>query len=176
MAEITIRISDKALRIALACFGAVLLLWGFSHLWSSGVFRPKYQIRMFVPDAEGLQVGSAVRLNGIPVGIVSSIELAGDSTDPNRKIGVALRIEKRFQDRIRADSIASLLRDGLLGNRFVNIHQGFSGPPLNPGQEIRVGLVREGTVTDFLNVLRKNTDCQGEESKSLGSKLPPATK
>ena len=155
MAEITIRISDKALKIALALLAAVILLWGFSALWSSGVFRPKYQIHIFIPDSQGVQVGASVRLDGMPVGSVSAVGLAGKSADANRRIEVSLRIEKRFKDLIRDDSTAALLSDGLLGDRYVSIHRGFSGPPIQSGGELRVVPVQEMTLTDLWELLGK---------------------
>jgi hypothetical protein len=72
-AEITIRVSDKALKAAGVLLGAVFLLWGFSQLWSSGVLRPKYQIQMFVPESAGAQGAAPVRLDGMPVGSVSVV-------------------------------------------------------------------------------------------------------
>lgn len=41
MAEITIRISDRALKLSGALLGVALLALGFSHLWSLGALRPK---------------------------------------------------------------------------------------------------------------------------------------
>jgi ABC-type transporter Mla subunit MlaD len=63
MAEITIRISDQALKI-----GLIVLSGGLGELAflvSSGVFEPKYRIQMFVPKAAGLQHGATVRLDGL---------------------------------------------------------------------------------------------------------------
>jgi ABC-type transporter Mla subunit MlaD len=88
MPEITIRISDKALKIVLAALGTIFLVWGFVHLWSLGTFRPKYQIQMFVPETKGVQVGATVRLDGMPIGSVSRVELADGSTDLNRRIAM----------------------------------------------------------------------------------------
>lgn len=166
MAEITIRISDKALKIVLALLAALILLWGFSALWSSGVFRPKYQIHIFIPDSQGVQVGASVRLDSMPVGRVSAVELAGNSADSNRRIEVVLRIEKRFKNLIRDDSTAALLREGLLGDRFVSIRRGFSGPPIQPGGELRVVPVKEITLTDFMGALGKMGDCHTQEKNS----------
>lgn len=166
MAEITIRISDKALKVALVLVGAVILLWGFSQLWSSSVFRPKYQIQMFIPESAGVQVGASVRLNGMPVGSVSAVRLAGNSADSNHRVEVVLRIEKRFKDLIRDDSTASLLSDGLLGDRYVSIRRGFSGEPLQSGSEIRVVPVKEITITDFMGALGKMGGCHNQEKNS----------
>jgi len=172
MAEITIRISDKVLKVALVVFCVIFLLWGFSHLWSLGVFRPKYQIQMFVPETQGVRVGASVRLDGIPIGSVSSVGLAHNSVDQTRKIEVVLRIEKKYQDMIRDDSTASLATGGLLGDRYVSVQRGFTGPPINSGGEIRVVPVKEATFTDFLGAIRKIADCQNEEKISRNNKSP----
>ena len=166
MAEITIRISDKVLKAALVLLAAVILLWGFSQLWSSGVFRPKYQIQMFIPESAGVQVGAAVRLDGMPVGSVSAVRLTENSADSNRRIEVVLRIEKHFKDLIRGDSTASLISDGLLGGQYVSIQRGFSGLPIESGGEIRVVPVKEITITDFIGALGKMGDCHNEEKNS----------
>ena len=166
MAEITIRISDKVLKAALVLLGVVILLWGCSQLWSSGVFRPKYQIQLFIPESAGVQVGVSVRMDGMPVGSVSAVRLAETSADSNRRIEVVLRIEKRFKDLIRDDSSASLIKDGLLGGRIVSIQRGFSGLPIQSGGEIRVLPVKEITITDFMGALGKVGDCHNEEKNS----------
>jgi ABC-type transporter Mla subunit MlaD len=163
MADIIIRVPDKAVKAAGDLLGAVLLFWGFSQLWASGVLRPKYHIQMFVPESAGVRVGAPVRLDGLPVGSVSVVSLAGNSADSNRRIEVELRIEKRFEDLIRNDSAATLVTEGLLGGRYVNIHRGFGGSPIPPGGEIRVVPVKEMTLTDFIGVLGKAGNCHNEE-------------
>lgn len=170
MAEITIRISDRVLKVAAALLIALFLLWGFSHLWESGVFRAKYELRLFIPAAQDLHVGAVVRLDGVPVGTVSSIQLAPNSADRTRRIEVVLRIETRFQNLIREDSTAALMTGSLLGGKVVNIQRGFAGSPINAGGEIRVAPVKEVTLTDFLDVLGKKAGCQNEAS------CPPQTK
>jgi len=170
MAEITIRISDRMLKVAGALLIVLFLLWGFSHLWQSGVLRAKYQLRLFVAAAQDLHVGAPVRLEGMPVGTVISVELAPNSADSSRRIEVVLRIEKRFQNLIRGDSSAALMTESFLGGKVVNIQRGFAGPPVGPGGEIRVVTVKEATFTDFLDVLGKKTGCQSEVSNSPDAK------
>jgi len=166
MADITIRVSEKTLKTAGILSVAVFLLWGFSRLWSSGVLRPKYQIQMFVPESAGVQVGAPVRLDGMPVGSVSVVSLAGNSADTTRRIEVVLRIEKRFEDLIRNDSAATLVTEGFLGGRYVNIHRGFAGSPIPPGGEIRVVPAKEMTLTDFIEVLGKAGNCHNDAKDS----------
>src|SRR5260370_39716402 len=176
MGELTIRISDKVLKVAGAILGALFLVWGFSHLWSSGVFRPKYQIQIFVPEAEGVCVGAPVRLDGMPIGSVSRVELASNSTDSARRIEIVLRVEKRFQNMIHEDSNASLLREGLLGERYVDIHRGFAGLPMNAGGETRVVPVSDVTLTDCIDVVGKKSGCQSVATNSPRAKSPASTR
>src|ERR1700746_859565 len=125
MAEVTIRISDRSLRVARILFAAALLVGVFYYLWSSGIFIPKYQLSVYVSDASGLAVHAPVRLDGIQVGSVSAIRLAGASASPQRRIELVLQVYKHDQDAIRSDSKASLTQEGILGNRYVSISRGF---------------------------------------------------
>ena len=166
MPEITIRISDKLLKITATVLASLLLIWIFARVWSSGVLLPSYQLVMYVPDAEGLWVGAEVRLDGMRVGKVGNLWPAADSLDPNRKIQVTLRIEKRFQNVIPDNSTAFLVTAGILGPRYVNIHRGISGSPLLPGGEIRVAQTKEATAADFLAAMKNMTDCLVAKDKS----------
>ena len=175
MADLTIHIPDKTVRIAVIASLAILLLWGFSALWASGIFRPKYELQMFVPDSEGLRVGAPVLLSGMTVGSVSRVEPASSPADVNRSIMVTLRIEKRFHDSIRSESVAHLTKMGLLGEHFVNIQRGISGAPINSGGEIRFAPTKELTAADFINLIGKARDCPKEDNNSAESKSQVAT-
>lgn len=171
MSEITIRISSRTLRIALFVTMAIFLAWSTSHLWSSGLLRPKYELHVFVPEANGILAGSSVTLEGIPVGSVSSVSLATKAPDPNRRLDITLKIQRRFQNLIREDSAAALLTQGLLGNRFVQIHRGFSAQSLPPGGEIRFVPTTELKLADFESTVSKIANCvnQGEASETKNS-------
>jgi len=167
MADITIRIPDRAVKAAAVGVGAVFLLWGVSQLWASGMFRPKYQVEMFVPDSVGIQVGAPVRVDGVSVGRVSAVSLAANPADSNRRIEVVLRIEKRFEDLIRNDSTASLFTEGLLGVRYVNIQRGFGSSPVPPGGEIRAVPAKDVSLTDVIGALGQAGNCHNEEKGSV---------
>ncbi len=47
-----------------------------------------------------------------------------------------MRIDKRYQNDILTDSSATLVTEGLLGNRYVNIQRGYTGVPLKEGQAV----------------------------------------
>jgi len=170
MAEITIRISDKALRIVGIFLAAGVLVWVFSYLWASGIFTPKYQLLVYVPEVSGLGVGAKVKLDGLPVGSVVALKLAEGSANPERRIQLILRISKRYQDAIRSDSVAIVTSEGLLGNRYVAIHRGFKGTVINANGEIPAVPTRELTFKELSNSLGKMVDCLQVEKQSTGSK------
>ena len=170
MAEITIRISDRALRIVGIFLAAGLLVWVLSYLWVSGVFTPKYQLLVYVPEVSGLGVHAEVRLDGLSVGSVAAIKLAEGSTSTERRFRLILRIDRRYQDAIRTDSVASVRSGGLLGNRYVEIHRGFTGTVISANGEIPSVPTEELTLKGLLKML----DCLQPEKKSAEIKTQVA--
>jgi ABC-type transporter Mla subunit MlaD len=162
MAEITIRISDRLLKVAGAILIGVCALWVISNLWSSGLFRPKYRLRMYVNEAAGLLVGAPVRVDGVDIGKVEQVSLARNSSNPEHKIELILCLEKRYQDQILDDSTATLGEEGLLGQRFINIVRGVRGVPLANNAQIAAVPNKEIKVVDLTHSVSKFADCMKE--------------
>src|SRR6266849_3198830 len=120
--------------------GVVILAVAIFYVTGADFLGAKYRLRTYLPEVEGLTVGAPVRLDGLEIGNVDAIRLAptdpGKPPDPERSIELVLRIAKRFQRDIRTDSTASLITEGLLGNRYVSIHRGFTGAVLTENQEL----------------------------------------
>jgi ABC-type transporter Mla subunit MlaD len=171
MAEITIRISDKVLKIAGSLLLAGAVIWALFEILHSDVLLRKYEINMFMPEASGLKEGAAVHLDGIRVGTVNGVAIQASSSDPSRRVEVRLRIEKGYQDLIRIDSAASLITLGLLAEPSVNIQRGILPGPIEPGGEIRFIPLKESvSATDFLNALSKLADCKKNEKDDEAKK------
>jgi phospholipid/cholesterol/gamma-HCH transport system substrate-binding protein len=124
--------------------GLSVLAAGIFYVTGSGFLGPKYQLKTYLPEVSGLTNGAPVRVDGVEVGNVESIRLLprtpGKAPEKNKNIEVVMRVDRRFQGDILTDSAASLVTEGLLGNRYVNITRGFTGTPLNdkgviPGAE-----------------------------------------
>src|SRR5882672_9008017 len=119
---------------------ALLVVVIFYVTGAGGGFGPKYRLYVLLPEVEGLTVGAPVRLDGVEVGNVEKIAVAfpkpGEPPAKDRNIRVDMRIEQKFQEYIRSDSYASLITEGLLGNRYVDIDRGFVGRKLENEDEI----------------------------------------
>ena len=106
------------LTISLAAV-AVVLLGG-----ASSVFEDRYKLYVEFPDVAGLRAGASVRLAGIVVGEVTSIEFP-DSTD-DKLIDIELAMSTKYADRVRLDSVARIETEGMLGDKYISISIGSS--------------------------------------------------
>src|SRR5215472_9528934 len=120
--------------------GAVLLAVVIFYVTGGGGWGPKYRLRTFLPEVDGLTTGAPVRVDGVEVGNVEQIAIAvpkaGEVTSKDRNVEVDLRIQKSFENYIRSDSSAGLITEGLLGNRYVDIDRGYVGHILQNDEEI----------------------------------------
>jgi phospholipid/cholesterol/gamma-HCH transport system substrate-binding protein len=82
-----------------------------------------------------------VLLDGVEVGNVDAIKIVPRGkdkvADKNRNIEVDMRVDKKYREYILGDSTASLVTEGLLGNRYVNLTRGISGLPIADNGEIK---------------------------------------
>ncbi|MGH9715246.1 MAG: MlaD family protein [Candidatus Acidiferrales bacterium] len=166
MRDITIRISEKALKLTALIVTVVAVSATVLCLWSAGLFVPTYQVRLFLPKTEGLQSGAPVALDGVKIGTVRRLPLAGNQTDQNRSVVVLLRIEQRYESMIREDSLASVSTEGLLGSRYIDIRRGFAGSPIEPGGELQVVPVNELGLKNVVSAIGKAAGCQGGQKHS----------
>jgi outer membrane protein OmpA-like peptidoglycan-associated protein len=72
----------------------------------------------------GLSVGADVQVGGVHSGTVQSITLPHK---PGEKVTVLMNLDKSTHEVIKADSVASIETEGVLGNQYVAISFGSSG-------------------------------------------------
>jgi phospholipid/cholesterol/gamma-HCH transport system substrate-binding protein len=157
----------------------VVLAVGIFYVTGAGFLGPKYHLRTYFPEVAGVSNGAPVRLDGVEIGNVEAIRLAsytpGKSLDKGRNIEVVLRIDRRFQNNILTDSTATLVTEGLLGNRYVNITRGFTGTALKDNQEVS-GTAEQGLSDVMASVQGLTVDIHGlvttlQEGKGTLGKL-----
>jgi phospholipid/cholesterol/gamma-HCH transport system substrate-binding protein len=123
--------------------GLLILAVAIFYVTGAGVFGPKYRVKTYLPEVSGLATGAPVRLDGVEIGNVERITLVprehGKPPVHMHNIEVDMRLGRRYQGDILTDSVASLVTEGLLGNRYVNIQRGFSGVPIQDGQAVPGG-------------------------------------
>ena len=129
------------LRVGLFVLVALFVLGvGIFYVTGPGFLGPKYKLRTYFPEVAGVSNGAPVRLDGVDIGNVEAIRMVprvqGKAPDKSRNIEVVMKLDKRFQDDVLTDSTATLVTEGLLGNRYVNIARGFTGIPLKENQEV----------------------------------------
>ena len=103
-----------------------------------GVFRGRYRLVGYYDNVQGLIPNAPVWLAGTRVGRVESVNF-GMRPDGKPAVKVMLQVDLDVQERIRADSRASIGTIGLLGDRYVEIALGSPGEArLEDGAEISV--------------------------------------
>jgi len=125
------------LRIGALVLVAIALFMGFvlSIGQRSTLFQERYSLVTSFSSTEGLAVGAPVRLAGVTVGNVTRISFGRDPKD--RRIAMTLSVERRVQERIREDSVASIGTIGLVGDKVLDITVGsFDRPELQPGARL----------------------------------------
>jgi phospholipid/cholesterol/gamma-HCH transport system substrate-binding protein len=89
-----------------------------------------YQLSASFTSAEGVTVGSDVRLAGVKVGTVTALRLNPDTYYAD----VAFALDRRIL--LPEDSAALISQEGLLGGAFVELQPGGAMDNLPPGGEI----------------------------------------
>jgi len=106
-------------------------------------------------NVDGLQMDSPVRLGGVSVGRVTSIKFAPDLGD--KRIIVTMEVVKKYEERIRKDSIARVTSRGVLGDKALDISIGNPDQPVvKDGAELQTG--SSGDISSLLKAAGEIVD------------------
>jgi len=117
--------------------GLVIVMVAIFYVTGAGFLGPKYRLVTHLPEVEGMKSGAPVDLDGIEIGNVDSVKLTPNPQDRMHSVTLILRVDKRFQNQIRTDSTASLVTQGLLGDRYVTISRGLTGTAIPNNGEVK---------------------------------------
>jgi phospholipid/cholesterol/gamma-HCH transport system substrate-binding protein len=121
-------IVETLIGAAVIAVAALFLTYAYTSTGSGAVSG--YEVVAKFNRADGVNVGTDVRLSGIKVGTVSKLSL-----DPMTYNAVAtLALEKSVQ--LPDDSSVRITSEGLLGNQYLSIEPGASQDKIKPGGEI----------------------------------------
>jgi phospholipid/cholesterol/gamma-HCH transport system substrate-binding protein len=130
------RVQWAKTRVAATAAAAVLILGTLILTMTGGtLFEPKAALYLYMPDAVALVADAPVRVDGITVGKVESVQLTG-SRQPDRIVKVSMILERDRLVLIPADSTAQASADTIIGDKFVDIDSGKSSDRLRPGSYV----------------------------------------
>ncbi|HZE20569.1 MAG TPA: MlaD family protein, partial [Desulfobaccales bacterium] len=93
-----------------------------------GLFQEYVEYRAIFKNVSGLRPGSEVMLAGVPVGNVLNTYI-----NPQGEIVVTFQVQKKYSDRIRKNSEATIGFVGLLGEKSLDLTPGsIKEPPIPP--------------------------------------------
>ena len=96
------------------------------------MFTPTFNLTAVFETVSGLKEGSSVRFNGINVGTVDNIEITGVD-----KVKIRMIIVSTVKPFIKKDSKATVISEGLVGNKIVQITSGSAGSPsVDDGEDL----------------------------------------
>jgi len=141
MFDIKKQLAWSELKVGLIIFSAlvtivIVILFAGSM---EKLFSPRVEVAAHFRDIKGLREGNPVWLAGIEIGSVKRISL-----HPAYGTEIILSIKKDTVPLLKKDSKASILTQGLLGDKFVELSPGSpSSPPLKENDAIQGKVVTE---------------------------------
>lgn len=140
-------------------FGVLVLVFLMDFLGEMPLRSNTKSVYTYFDSVGELKQGSQVKLQGLVIGKVSSIELE------NGRLKVAMDVRKTAP--VRSDSAASIQLGSLLGTSYVNLTFGSEKQPLSDGSapvpsvnptELNAILTKIDSSIDFLNDNREKID------------------
>ncbi|MBI4400739.1 MAG: MCE family protein [Nitrospirae bacterium] len=110
--------------VVVPLFGLVVV--GIFMAKAEHLFEEKYVLHASLNKSYGLEPGASVLVSGIPIGRVAAVEFNEQGT-----IDATLQLLRRYQDKVREDSVASVAKSGLfMGQSQMAITMGSRDKPV----------------------------------------------
>src|ERR1044071_9942976 len=93
----------------------------------SGFFVPTYKVVAYFQNANNLKSGAEVSLEGVTIGNVQTVSVSRATdpktglADPKKAVEAVLKLDAKYKNIIRSDSMATIGTIGLLGDSKVDI-------------------------------------------------------
>ncbi len=103
-------------------FGVVVFLITFFIIGNDkGITSLKFKKKVIFSDVGGLSIGAPVRISGVNVGIVESVDFTKDEIIKNKNIVVVLSILSKYSPQLKGCLDYSIRTEGVLGGKLIEI-------------------------------------------------------
>lgn len=160
--------STRRITVGIFLLGGVIV-FGVGLFWIGDrrlLFERSLELRTEFSNLSGLKVGSKVTVGGMDAGEILAIQVP---SSPQHKFGLRFRVLEKFQPVLRADSIASIQVEGLVGAKVLQVESGSEqAAPARPGstlpsrEPLEIADVVRETVATIQNVSGAAEELKGE--------------
>ena len=155
---------DSLVGAAVFLVGALVLAFSYSAVGRHTV--PGYDLVARFNRADGIGIGSDVRLSGVVVG-----KVVGQTLDDRFRAVVTMRLAPDIE--VPDDSAALIQTDGLLGGKYLTLQPGASEVNLKPGETLRYSQ-DSMNVQELLELIVAQGDAKRTgQDKAGGAATPP---
>ncbi|HTM46259.1 MAG TPA: MlaD family protein, partial [Polyangiaceae bacterium] len=129
-------------RVGILIMLSLTMLAGFIVIMGGVNFEPQFTVNVDFDNPGGLKTGAPVKLAGVKIGRITSIEFrtqnAVQTKDGEPLIRVVAQIENRYEKSIYSNSLWFVTTQGMLGELFLAVDPGTPDqPPLKDGATVR---------------------------------------
>jgi ABC-type transporter Mla subunit MlaD len=138
--------------------------------YERGFTEPRFEMVVLFEKVGGLNDGAPVKLSGVTVGTVTAIDFLNEEV-LGRGIKVNLDIYKKFEHAVRRCTKVSVLTEGVLGAKYVEMGRVSGHPPLDISRPVLgepmldvydLAEVLQGTAASFNDTTRGINEMMGE--------------
>jgi phospholipid/cholesterol/gamma-HCH transport system substrate-binding protein len=132
------RVAWAQLRIGIMASVSMVILGALIFLLtgSGDLFTSNATLYTYMDSSSAMNPSTTVRLNGISIGKIDTIELTG-SNERGKIVIIRMKIKRKMLGQIPEDSITGVDAANLLGDKFLNIAKGKSSVPIKDGGTLR---------------------------------------
>ena len=100
-----------------------------------GLAEPKFEVIVLFDQVGGLVEGAPIRISGVNVGIVKSVDFLNDQIE-GRSLKVTMNIFKKYEFQFRKCSRVGIKTEGVLGQKLVEISEDHNRKVFDPSVPI----------------------------------------
>jgi phospholipid/cholesterol/gamma-HCH transport system substrate-binding protein len=139
------------------------------------LFSESLELQTGFANVSGLRVGAKVMVSGMDAGEVLLIQVP---PRPGAKFNIRFRVLERFTTILRADSVASIQVEGLVGNKILQVDAGSDGAPeINDGDTIpsREPLEIAAVIQQAVDMIEKVDNAVEDVQQKVGKTIDTLT-